>query len=460
MEVVVAGPTVNRQILLEEAFPTAALTSSTMTTTLPERVFLQYVQDSTAGVDVFKTGRRHWNLSGGATTVQVVNGPKLAMGSLAEAVAPYQNYVDLATTTSILRGDYIVIDRSQPGEEYLRVQFVDGNRLWFSSTHSPYSQPGLRNAHLANAPVEKVALVTMTAVTDYTLNAQTGEITEVTEFGAGNPVLVSYTTDFVMPEKYGLALNASPDQDESWGKWTGLALLDGTYSVAIWGETSLSVEVGNDTTTYSGASRAVTADFLVGTATTLEPVTTISSAQNCYSCHDDVWFHGSHRRGLDSCLICHGTAGGEDRPQYVAPNAPATTAGSIEFRHMLHKIHMGKDLANASTYIVNGFGSGYPNNYTAHSYEEVGFPSMVGGVKSCATCHGTGNDVWKSPPLRNHPAQVRDTRSWSVACSSCHDTNTARAHIDAQTSSQGAEACATCHGIGKKWGSDLMHKTR
>ena len=94
----------------------------------------------------------------------------------------------------------------------------------------------------------------------------------------------------------------------------------------MWGEKDISVTVGADKTTYHGTSRSVTADFLVGKATKLEPVATISSAQNCYSCHDDIWFHGSHRRGLDSCLICHGTAGSEDRPQYVAPNAPKTTA--------------------------------------------------------------------------------------------------------------------------------------
>src|SRR4029077_9353685 len=127
---------------------------------------------------------------------------------------------------------------------------------------------------------------------------------------------------------------------------------------------------------------------------------------------------------------CHGTAGSEDRPQYVAPNAPPTSLLTIEFRQMLHKIHMGENLTNAATYEVGGFGSGsYPNNFSINTYEEVAFPAMPDGVKNCEKCHGVGNDAWKVPTPRMHSLQVTPTRAWRTVCSSCHDSSSVLAHI-------------------------------
>ena len=50
-----------------------------------------------------------------------------------------------------------------------------------------------------------------TETTDYTVNAATGAITEVVEFGAGRAVVLSYTTDFVMPSTYPVPINGSPN---------------------------------------------------------------------------------------------------------------------------------------------------------------------------------------------------------------------------------------------------------
>ena len=91
-----------------------------------------------------------------------------------------------------------------------------------------------------------------------------------------------------------------------------------------------------------------------------------------------------------------------------------------------------------------------------------GFPVMPGGTKQCAKCHGDGNTVWTNPPSRNHPSQPKDTRSWLVACSSCHDSDAAKAHMDAQTSpiGSGTESCAVCHGVGKEWSVTERHKAQ
>jgi hypothetical protein len=461
MEVVVSGPITNRNILLEERLPIGLVTGPSFESSLPQSRFLEYVGDATGTPGTFKTTGNHWIGTGVSTTVRVrtTAGPG-ASSTLAKAVTAGQNFCDLADASSFARGNYIVVDDGNAGEEYLRVQFVDGNRLWFSSLHSPYDQPSLRLAHAAGVTVDTVAFDTKAVGVDYSIDAASGTITELLSFGTGRAVVVSYTSDFVIPATFPSALNADPVLDESWGSWTGQAIVPGTYSVSVWGSRGIEVKVGTEVTNYNAPSEAAVAHFRVIAAGEVGDPGVISSANNCYSCHNDLKFHGGQRRGFATCIACHGTAGAADRPQYVAANAPATTGGSIEYRRMLHKIHAGKDLANASTWTVVGFGSGYPNNYSAHTYEHVGFPSMLGGTKNCASCHGASNPAWAVPAARNHPAQLRETRVWAISCGSCHDSSAAQAHIAVQTSAEGAESCAVCHGAGKEWNVELMHKLR
>jgi hypothetical protein len=134
---------------------------------------------------------------------------------------------------------------------------------------------------------------------------------------------------------------------------------------------------------------------------------------------------------------------------------------TINFREMLHKIHRGADLANAEEYEVIGFGSGYPNNFSVHTYENVHFPSMPAGVQNCTTCHGEGNDAWFAPDSREHPTeQILTVTEWTIACGSCHDDDTAQAHIDVMTAGSGTETCSICHGEGQPWTAEIMHKVR
>jgi OmcA/MtrC family decaheme c-type cytochrome len=464
LSVVVTGPSFNRNLLLSGSIPSGALTGSQpWTVNLPDVVLLEQVGTSTATTgDVFTTARTpHLNITGAATTVFV----RTATGggsTLAAAAGALQNFVDVQSASPFLRNDYIVVEDGVAGrQEYLRVQFVDRNRLWFGAGGAATYQPGLRLAHSVGATVTKVTLATKALGTDYTLAAATGTITEVTEFGAGAAVLASYTTDFIMPSVYGPPLNDSPDLGQAAGKWKGLPLVDGTYTVGIWGSRTLTLSLNGESNSYRGTSRAGTADFLVGAATTITPTAIISSAQNCETCHNDVYGHGGGRRGADACLLCHGSAGSEDRPRYVAAAAPATPGLSIEFRSMLHKIHMGSSLTNAATFNVVGFGAGaYPNNFGILNFGEVEFPAMPDGVKDCKTCHGTST-AWQSPADRSHPtAATAEAQVWRVSCGSCHDSDAAGAHFDAMTSSIGNESCSVCHDSGRDLPVTVAHKIR
>jgi hypothetical protein len=125
---------------------------------------------------------------------------------------------------------------------------------------------------------------------------------------------------------------------------------------------------------------------------------------------------------------------------------------------MLHKIHMGENLANASTYGVVGFGSGaYPNNFALANYGEVVFPAGPGGTQNCAKCHG--NDAWHEPRARAHPTdQIVPVKRWTVVCASCHDTPAAQAHISVNTDASGAEACGVCHASDRHENVERLHK--
>jgi OmcA/MtrC family decaheme c-type cytochrome len=319
----------------------------------------------------------------------------------------------------------------------------------------------VRFPHSAGATVKRIT-VSVKGAGDYSLDPATGTITELIEFGAGKAVIVSYTTDWVVPASYPVTFNDSPDLDANAGEWSGEALVDGTYTVGLWGSVQLSLALYGETNSYRSTATAATADFLVGSASTPEPYALISSGQNCLSCHQDVLFHGGGRRGFEACLLCHGTSGAEDRPQYVAANAPATTGATVSFRTMIHKIHMGEELANASAYELVGFGSAaWPNNFGVVDFAEIAFPAMPDGTKNCAACHGPDNTAWFAPAERLHPdVSVPPTQSWRAVCGSCHDSASTTAHIDAQTAPTGFESCEVCHGDGGPWRVDVVHKTR
>lgn len=459
--IVVSGPTSNYNVLLNTSIPVAALTGpQPFTIHAPMLVQLEHFGTSTGALDAFATEfSPHW-IAGASTTVRA----RTALGAttaLSEAATATQNYVDVVDASGFARDDYVAIAVGGADEEYARVQQVDGNRLWFGALGSTSYNPSLAQAHAAGTAVRQATLTTLTEGVHYSLDASTGTITELVELGVGRVLVASYTTDFVMPSVYPVTLNESPDLGESSGKWTGKPIVAGTYSVSLWTSKSLTLSLYGESNSYKSASDANLVDFLVGDALSIEPYALISGGFNCFNCHQDMAFHGFGRRGFDSCVVCHGAAGTEDRPPYVAGNAPPTTGVTINFRTMLHAIHSGSSLAHAKDYEVVGHGSGsYPDNFSAHTYGHVIFPAMPGGVSNCALCHGSENTAWQSPSDRNHPTdQVEPVRRWTNVCGACHDSDDARGHIKSQTGPSGLEGCGVCHGPGETWSVEAMHKT-
>lgn len=465
--IMISGPSENLNAVTPAwSIPSSKLTGSQpYTINVPMRVYFEQIGVATGGADVFVSDfTPHWNATSHLTVVYELTGFTGGGGSttLAAAVNAPVNYIDVVSATNFARNDFVAIDFNG-SVEYLQIQTVEGNRLWFSSPATTGYAPGPQLDHAAGMSVDEVTLAQLTSGTNYSLTAATGTVTEGgTPFGTGNRILTTYTTDLIMPTTYGLAFNAGPDLGESSGTWAGKSLVSGTYSLGMWGYIDRPLALYGETQTYRDGA-GLRNEFLVGSATTLDPWDNISSQENCYACHVDIQFHGSGRRDIDSCIMCHGTAGAGDRPQYVAPNADATDGVTMNFREMLHKIHTGSDLAHAEDYKVVGFGSSaYPNNFTEYTYEHVGFPALPSGTRDCTKCHGVGSETWHAPTSREHPTeQVLAVKEWTLVCGSCHDEDVAQAHIQTQSSPiNGAEACVTCHGPGQPWAVEIMHEIR
>jgi len=416
IETVLSGPTVNPQMVSYQRVPPAAFTGTgPFTFFVPDQVYYESIGISDSNPNIFSTARTpHWAVSGAATSLLRVTGTGVST-TLAATAERTQNYIDVAAGAgaSFTKDDFIIIDDASPGlREFLRIQWVDGDRFWFGSQFRTTYKPNLLRAHATGASVTKVE-TTLVPTSSYTLNPTTGVVTENVEFGDGE-ILASYTTDFVVPEVYPGALDDSPVLGEDWGDWTGLPMLDGTYTLDVHGARSVLVTRSGEETRYTEGADSTIRNLLFGSATTIVEVQRVD-AESCYACHDSLQFHGGSRRSLEACLSCHGTAGVENTLVYENQTTGNPLGTTVEFRHWLHAAH--KDV----------------------------FPAMVGGVQDCAKCHGN-NTVWQLPAQRLHPQQNTMTRSWYVACSSCHTDSAARAHMDVNTSVTGAESCSVCHG--------------
>ena len=427
--------------------------------TLPMDLALEHIGDVSGGTPL---GAGNTPVRFGRQAVSEVTGLSNTT-ALSSAAEPQARFVEVAATTGLAANDFVVIE---PGagvgtREYVQIGLVDTAaapaRLWFKTP--------LRYAHPGGAVLSEATLSFRQegASNQYSLDRTAGTVTPVAGFTNGNGVVMSYRSDarFGWRRHAGDALQAvyqpppndSPDLGPDWGEWAGLPYRDGTYTATVWFSKNIEMPLFGETQTYRSASVATLEDFLFGAGSTaLEPEDLVVPTTTCNACHMTPTFHGLGRAGLEACLMCHSIAGAEDKPKYDTAAAGDSTGVTIDFRTMLHKIHMGADLAHASTYEVAG------NQGNMSSYEHVEFPALPGGTQRCAKCHGE-SEAWTEPIDRMHPDQDEPARVWRSVCNSCHDSDTATAHINSQTNA-GVETCAICHGPDAEFAVEVMHTPR
>jgi hypothetical protein len=166
----------------------------------------------------------------------------------------------------------------------------------------------------------------------------------------------------------------------------------------------------------------------------------------CESCHGNLSLHGSNRHDANGyCQTCHNPKLTDEEVRVEGTGEPE----SVDFRYMIHKIHRGAELENG--YVVYGHRS------SLHDYSDVHY---VGDLRNCEACHV--DDSYMLPlqdgllPVTTLRAQFTPMLPETASCLSCHDGDSAASHALSNTSELG-EACATCHGEGKRYSVEAVH---
>jgi OmcA/MtrC family decaheme c-type cytochrome len=165
-----------------------------------------------------------------------------------------------------------------------------------------------------------------------------------------------------------------------------------THRIAVYGSRALTAY---DLGTYYSTGLY---DF-VPAGGTPAPRDVVRSA-DCNSCHSTLSFHGGSRVGVGLCIMCH-------TPQTSDPN----TGNTVDFKVMIHKIHMGASLPSVSIgkkpYQIYGFGA-----YS--DWSTVVYPYNPGDPRNCAgSCHNPKNGAAQTNAWLTKPSRA--------ACGSCHD---------------------------------------
>ncbi|MBI5300748.1 MAG: OmcA/MtrC family decaheme c-type cytochrome [Chloroflexi bacterium] len=175
----------------------------------------------------------------------------------------------------------------------------------------------------------------------------------------------------------------------------------------------------------------------------------------CNQCHLDLGspaafsVHGGIRRSPEYCDLCH-NPNATDEAQRPKDKLPPET---IQLKYMIHSLHMGNERATPTEF----FGRSIART------EEIGFPT-AGGQRNCVKCHLAGTNVLPLPAsalpttITQEGKVIKVLQPIAATCSGCHANVQVKGHIEIMTSASGIETCAICHGPGRDFAVDQVHK--
>ncbi len=254
---------------------------------------------------------------------------------------------------------------------------------------------------------------------------------------------VSYFTRAASNSTTGLSTNW-PTTD-SGGTYTSSGI--GTYTYTFGG----TLPSGYDTTATHTigiyATRNLTAyglsTYVANTLQNFVPngaqvtkVREVVATAACNQCHNPLAVHGGRRKETGLCILCH-------QPQNVDITIPG--GGTLDFKAMIHKLHMGAYLPSVTGKSLSSYNTGgstpspwqgtvagQPNLINNVDFTDVVFPR---DIRSCTTCHQQASQAmnWQLNPT-------------STACGACHnDINWATGANHAGGPQPNDNHCANCH---------------
>ena len=159
------------------------------------------------------------------------------------------------------------------------------------------------------------------------------------------------------------------------------------------------------------------------------PVTHVHSLianASCNQCHDPLAAHGGSRRDVALCVMCH-----------TNQTSDPYTGNALDFRVMIHKIHMGVNLPSVQAghpYQIVGFQN------SVNDFSDVVFPAEA--PNNCQFCHAPATQP--NPPLAQANAWL--TSPNRAACGACHDdVNFATGANHPGGPQLNDDSCAQCH---------------
>jgi OmcA/MtrC family decaheme c-type cytochrome len=351
--------------------------------------------------------------------------------------------------------------------------------------------------HLTNTtyPMTPTLTLAITGVTNtaqgatptvtFTVQENGAPVTSISSLASLSVTVAGPTTDYATSWQYVIQGNGATGTVAPVAGMAGTyaytfpapmpATATGTYAFALEGSVLGPVDPFTNATTVGYALNPV---FFAGVTDQVPvPRRKVVDVAQCNGCHFELQAHGGARMEAQYCSFCHNPNKAND--QRVARfEVPETTAQSVDFKVLIHKIHMGSKLIQ-QPYVIGGYPAPTFMN-PGGTPMDFGLTAFPGDISSCPTCHKgatyllplgaavqpslsevlactDANPVSTAYCQNRVVSQQIFTPPTTSVCTACHDAPSVVAHAQLNTTASGVEACLTCHGPGADWDVQLVH---
>lgn len=179
----------------------------------------------------------------------------------------------------------------------------------------------------------------------------------------------------------------------------------------------------------------------------------VVKVESCNGCHERLALHGEARQATAFCVMCHHAAQNDEEKRKAAkgPMPPE----NVHFKRLIMKLHTGKELGEPL--VVYG---GSPSRPAPVDLGKVRFP---GDRRNCHKCHEKGTADIPLPEgvlpslIPQAGGGVKSVPAIAAACTACHTSQAALAHVETQTTAEGRESCVVCHGLERHFAVEKVH---